>query len=834
MKSKMVAGKKMADSTVAGNKLEAVRSRNVQCKGRNLQLSRTNIVLQAHNGSQIRVFGPVLLEIRLRNMWIRSDDMTGVHNSAGFWMFSKSIQINFKARFGSGIKTIEQGPPCDIISKVDKPTKWVNLLVIVEKAEGSLCVSLDPQALNKAINKQYYEIPTINDLKGKKGKAKVFSVLNLKESFWQIRLMEDGRKYCTFSTVYGCYCFNVLPFGSEISAEAFQEICEAHFDDIYGLFIYTDEYYRILDKELLRARELNIKFNVRKFQYFPEIVKYFGHEIIEEWEAGIHGKENTKHVLKSTNSSELGPKFTNSHTDSSNCVIGSVLLQEGHSVMFASKSLSKSEGSQTYRADAVGRATFTEVTSNFDGSLNEAVGTINVSDVKHSDPTLQRLVLHQNGWPTRKSKIPDHFKFDYNLRNEIGIANGLVLGYRIVVPLVMRHATLQKQRPKDVLNIFFIRLIWILMFRPFLNLDCVKKHYSKKGKEQSLLDDVCNCTLEEIGCDFDYGGECYLIVADYYSKRFALKPVSSKTTATVIKELKTIFATHGVPEIVSVSLDDEISQSLPPAPIILGQMASMKYFQELNTLVMGSPHSAAQLFSRTTRSTLPVDGSLLTARLVSGFSDYQSHRNYVNRRNCDKTARQSRRISYKGQQVVFLKTNGDVFGVKLVSQECLRPVIVKDREGKVFSRSTYYVKPSFVKRSVNLRVRVGRSMGCVSGQSTTDSSSMATANVASGAPLRPGFAMHGRIGNRRLHSDQDLSVFPQALASNNVDCKPYLVSPPWSRLTSDQLREEWVSRSSWDHDLTVDRVLSFLFVRLNVRFERIILQCNAAPHLWHV
>ena len=39
----------------------------------------------------------------------------------------------------------------DVIQKVDRPTKWVNSLVIVEKRNGSLRMCLDPRDLNRAI-----------------------------------------------------------------------------------------------------------------------------------------------------------------------------------------------------------------------------------------------------------------------------------------------------------------------------------------------------------------------------------------------------------------------------------------------------------------------------------------------------------------------------------------------------------------------------------------------------------------------------------------------------------------------------------------------------------
>ena len=47
-----------------------------------------------------------------------------------------------------------------IIEKVEKPTKWVNAMALVEKEDGGVRLSIDPADLNKAINHPYYPIPT--------------------------------------------------------------------------------------------------------------------------------------------------------------------------------------------------------------------------------------------------------------------------------------------------------------------------------------------------------------------------------------------------------------------------------------------------------------------------------------------------------------------------------------------------------------------------------------------------------------------------------------------------------------------------------------------------
>ena len=47
-----------------------------------------------------------------------------------------------------------------IIVKRDEPTAWVNSMLIVEKKDGSIRLCIDPRALNKAIMREHYNVPT--------------------------------------------------------------------------------------------------------------------------------------------------------------------------------------------------------------------------------------------------------------------------------------------------------------------------------------------------------------------------------------------------------------------------------------------------------------------------------------------------------------------------------------------------------------------------------------------------------------------------------------------------------------------------------------------------
>ena len=48
----------------------------------------------------------------------------------------------------------------DIIETIQKPTDWVNGLVVFEKPNGKLRVCVDPRSLNKTIKGEHLHLPT--------------------------------------------------------------------------------------------------------------------------------------------------------------------------------------------------------------------------------------------------------------------------------------------------------------------------------------------------------------------------------------------------------------------------------------------------------------------------------------------------------------------------------------------------------------------------------------------------------------------------------------------------------------------------------------------------
>ncbi|KAF7647501.1 hypothetical protein LDENG_00171580 [Lucifuga dentata] len=76
-----------------------------------------------------------------------------------------------------------------IIKRVTEPTQWISNMVVMEKP-GMHCI--DPSALNKALQRSHYQMPTIEEILPDIAKAKVFSVLDAKDGYWQVKLDNES------------------------------------------------------------------------------------------------------------------------------------------------------------------------------------------------------------------------------------------------------------------------------------------------------------------------------------------------------------------------------------------------------------------------------------------------------------------------------------------------------------------------------------------------------------------------------------------------------------------------------------------------------------------
>ncbi|GJU14315.1 putative reverse transcriptase domain-containing protein [Tanacetum coccineum] len=90
---------------------------------------------------------------------------------------------------------------------------WGAPVLFVKKKDGSFQMCIDYRELNKLIVKNRYPLPIINDLFDQLQGSSVYSKIDLRSGYHQLRVREEGIPKTAFRTRYGHYEFQVMSFG---------------------------------------------------------------------------------------------------------------------------------------------------------------------------------------------------------------------------------------------------------------------------------------------------------------------------------------------------------------------------------------------------------------------------------------------------------------------------------------------------------------------------------------------------------------------------------------------------------------------------------------------
>ena len=119
-------------------------------------------------------------------------------------------------------ETLEDLERQEIVARVTTPTSWISSMVVVPKPNGTLRICLDPKDLNRALQRENYPLPTIEEVATRLHGAKVFTVLDVACGFWHVALDEQSSFLTTFNTPFGRYRWKRMPFGIKSAPEIFQ------------------------------------------------------------------------------------------------------------------------------------------------------------------------------------------------------------------------------------------------------------------------------------------------------------------------------------------------------------------------------------------------------------------------------------------------------------------------------------------------------------------------------------------------------------------------------------------------------------------------------------
>ena len=85
-------------------------------------------------------------------------------------------------------------------------------VLFVKKKDGTLRMCIDYQQINKVTMKNKYLVPRIEDLFDQLKGSSVFSKIDMRSGYYQLRVKDADMPKTTFRTRYGHYEFLVMPF----------------------------------------------------------------------------------------------------------------------------------------------------------------------------------------------------------------------------------------------------------------------------------------------------------------------------------------------------------------------------------------------------------------------------------------------------------------------------------------------------------------------------------------------------------------------------------------------------------------------------------------------
>ncbi|CAI7885507.1 unnamed protein product [Closterium sp. NIES-53] len=164
-------------------------------------------------------------------------------------------------------------------------------ILFVKKKDGSLCMCIDYRALNKLTIKNRYPLPRVDELFEQLGEAKIFSKLDLRSGYNQVRVADEDIEKTAFRTRYGHFEFLLLPFGLTNAPATFMCLMHNIFRDFLDRFVIVfiddilifskslKEHSEHLRQVLTKLREHRLFATESKCEFAKASIPFLGHII---------------------------------------------------------------------------------------------------------------------------------------------------------------------------------------------------------------------------------------------------------------------------------------------------------------------------------------------------------------------------------------------------------------------------------------------------------------------------------------------------------------------------------------------------------------------------
>ena len=190
-------------------------------------------------------------------------------------------------------KTIEVLEEYGLIERYNGP--WASEAFVVYNGDGSTRMVCNYKWLNANSVSDAYPTASVPDMLNKFGGKTIYSSFDINKAFFNIKVAEESKKYTAFTTKWGTFVWNVMPFGGKNSPATWARASDIVFKYCVDLIKYVDDLIIAskadkngseVENHLIGIRSFfdccmkyNIKIKLSKCALFVKEVKFLGNII---------------------------------------------------------------------------------------------------------------------------------------------------------------------------------------------------------------------------------------------------------------------------------------------------------------------------------------------------------------------------------------------------------------------------------------------------------------------------------------------------------------------------------------------------------------------------
>jgi len=195
---------------------------------------------------------------------------------------SLKIKEEVKKQFDAGFLAVAKYP------------QWVANIVPVPKKDGKVRMCVDYRDLNQASPKDNFPLPHIDILVDNTARFSLFSFMDGFSGYNQIKMAPKDMEKTTFITLWGTFCYKVMPFGLKNAGATYQRAMvtlfhgmmhreiEVYVDDMIAKFELENDHIVNLRKLFERLRKFKLRLNPAKCTFGVKSRKLLGFIVSEK------------------------------------------------------------------------------------------------------------------------------------------------------------------------------------------------------------------------------------------------------------------------------------------------------------------------------------------------------------------------------------------------------------------------------------------------------------------------------------------------------------------------------------------------------------------------